>query len=149
MQNNITGTWQQVNTEYDHVPFKVQLANLNIRTTQNLQLPKNYSIELTAFYQTPSIFGRYKVEPYGEVDFGIQKKLKNNNERLRLAVTDIFSTFKFVWKTNMDTENYSKTTLQFRRATVSLTYSRNFGRNTVKTARNRNTGSTEERNRVN
>jgi len=149
MQNNIIGTWQQVSTEYDHVPFTVQLANLNIRTTQNWQLPKNYSIELSAFYQTASIFGRYKVEPYGEVDLGIQKKLKNNNERLRLAVTDIFSTFKFVWKTNTDTGNYSKTNLQFRKATIGLTYSRNFGRNTVKTARNRNTGSAEERNRVN
>ena len=115
---------------------------------QNFQLPKNYSVELTAFYQTASIFGRYKVEPYGKVDIGIQKKFKNNNERLRLAATNIFSTFKWVWLTNIETDNFSKTTLQFSKATINLTYSRNFGRNTVKAARERNTGSAEERRRV-
>ena len=148
MQNNIIGTWQQIGTTYANISLKVQLANLNIRTTQNFQLPKNYSIELTAFYQTASIFGRYIIEPYGEVDLGIQKKFKNNNERLRLAVTDIFSSFKFIWRTNMETENFAKTILQFSKATISLTYSRNFGRNSVKATRDRNTGSSEERGRV-
>jgi hypothetical protein len=88
------------------------------------------------------------VEPYGKVDIGVQKKFKNNNERLRLAVTDIFSTFKFVWLTNTESASFAKTTLQFSKATVNLTYSRNFGRNTIKAARTRNTGSTEERGRV-
>jgi len=149
MQNNITGTWQQASTtDNNNAPLKVQLANLNIMTMQNFQLPKSYSIELTAFYQSASIFGRYKVEPYGKVDVGVQKKFKNNNERLRLAVADIFSTFKFVWLTNIESSSFSKTILQFSRATINLTYSRNFGRNTVKAARNRNTGSAEERGRV-
>ncbi len=148
MQNNIIGTWQQIGTTYANISLKVQLANLNIRTTQNFQLPKDYSIELTAFYQTASIFGRYIIEPYGEVDLGLQKKFKNNNERLRLAVTDIFSSFKFIWRTNMETENFAKTILQFSKATISLTYSRNFGRNSVKATRDRNTGSAEERGRV-
>ncbi|MEP7372096.1 MAG: TonB-dependent receptor [Chitinophagaceae bacterium] len=148
MQNNIIGTWQQVSTTYNNVPLKVRLVNLNIRTTQNFQLPKNYSLELTAFYQSASIFGRYKIAPYGEVDLGLQKKFKHNNERLRLAATDIFSTFKFVWRTNTDAENFSKTILQFSKATVSLTYSRSFGRNSVKATRTRTTGSADERGRV-
>ncbi len=148
MQNNIIGTWHQVNTTYNNAPLTVKMANVNIRTTQNFQLSKTYSLELTAFYQSASIFGRYKVEPFGKVDAGIQKKFKNNNERLRLAVADIFSTFKFIWGTNVDTDNFSKTTLQFSKVTINLTYSRNFGRNTVKAARERNTGSAEERGRV-
>lgn len=148
MQNNVTGTWQQANATYNNSPLRIQQANLNIMTIQNFQLPKNYSIELTAFYQSASIFGRYKVEPYGKLDVGVQKKFKNNNERLRLAVTDIFSTFKFVWLTNTESTSFSKTTLQFSKLTANLTYSRSFGRNTVKAARDRNTGSTEERGRV-
>lgn len=148
MQNNITGTWQQASTWYNNVPLKIKLANVNIRTIQNLQLPKNYSLELTAFYQSASIFGRYKVEPYGQVDMGIQKKFKHNNERLRLAATNIFSTYKWVWLTNIETDNFSKSNLQFSRATINLIYSRNFGRKTVKAARERNTGSAEERGRV-
>lgn len=148
MQSNLTGTLQQVSTSYNNAPLKIKLANLNIRTIQNFQLPKNYSVELTAFYQTASIFGRYKVEPYGQVDIGIQKKFKHNNERLRLAATNIFSTYKWVWLTNIESDNFSKTNLQFSKATINLIYSRNFGRNTVKAARERNTGSAEERRRV-
>ena len=148
MQNNLTGTWQQASTTYLNAPIKIQQANLNVRTTQNFQFPKNYALELTAFYQTTSIFGRFKVKPYGKLDIGIQKKFKNNNERLRLAVQDVFSTFKFVWLTNVDTENFSRTTLQFSRVTVNLTYSRNFGRSSVKAAQARSGGSAEERGRV-
>ncbi len=148
MQNNIMGTWQQASTTHNNAPLKVQLANLNIRTIQNFQLPKNFSVELAAFYQSASIFGRYKVNPYGQVDIGVQKKFKNNNERLSLAIADVFSTYKWVWVTNIESQNFSKTTLQFSKATIKLTFSRNFGRNTVKAARDRNTGSAEERRRV-
>jgi outer membrane receptor protein involved in Fe transport len=148
MQNNITGTWQQAKASYNNAPLKIQQANVNVMAIQNFQLPKNYALELTVFYQSTSIFGRYKVEPYGKIDIGAQKKFKNNNERLRLSVTDIFSTFKFVWVTNTESTTFAKTTLQFSKVTVNLTYSRNFGRNTVKAARTRNTGSTEERGRV-
>ena len=148
MQNNVTGTWQQASTSYNGAPLKIKLGNLNLRTIHNVQLPKNYSVELMAFYQTASLFGRYRVEPYSQVDIGIQKKFKNNNERLRLAATNIFSTYKWVWLTNIETDNFSKTNIQFSRATINLIYSRNFGRNTVKAARDRNTGSAEERRRV-
>lgn len=148
MQNNITGTWQQANASYNNAPLKIQQANVNLMTIHNFQLPKNYSMELTAFYQSTSIFGRYRVEPYGKVDIGVQKKFKNNNEKLRLAVTDIFSTFKFVWLTNTESTTFAKTTLQFSKVTVNLTYSRSFGRNTVKAVRTRSTGSMEERGRV-
>ena len=148
MQNNVIGTWQKASTTYMNSPVKIQLASLNARTTQNFQLPTNYSLELTAFYQTASIFGRYKVEPFGQLDIGMQKKFKNYNQRLRLAVRDLFSTNKWVWVTNIDTDNYVKTYLQFSTTTVSLTYSRNFGRTSVKAARERSGGSTEERGRV-
>jgi hypothetical protein len=82
------------------------------------------------------------------VDFGLQKKFEKNNQRLRLAVTNIFSSFKFVWLTNTESPNFSKTVLQFNRVTANLTYSRSFGRSTVKAARDRKTGSAEERGRV-
>ena len=148
MQNNVTGTLQQASTTYQNAPITIQNANLNIRTTQNFQFPKDYALELTAFYQTTSIFGRFKVEPYGKLDIGLQKKFKNYNQRLRLAVQDVFSSFKYVWVTNVDTENFSRTHLQFARATVNLTYSRNFGRSSVKAAQERSGGSAEERGRV-
>ncbi|HET9278049.1 MAG TPA: TonB-dependent receptor [Flavitalea sp.] len=148
MQNNVIGTWQQASATYLNAPFKIQQANLNIRTTQNFELPESFALELTAFYQTTSIFGRYKLEPFGQLDIGIQKKFKNYNQRLRLAVLDLFSTNKWVFSTNVQDDSYSKTSLQFSKVTVNLTYSRNFGRNSVKAARARTGASAEERGRV-
>lgn len=149
VQNNLTGTWQQASGTLDNAPFEIKLANVNMRMMQNFLLPKNYSVELAGVYQSSSIFGRFKVKPYGQVDVGIQKKFKTKNQRLNLAVTDVFSTYKWVWVTNVESLNFSRTSLQFTRATINLTYSRNFGSNTVKASRGRNTGSAEESKRVN
>src|SRR5215204_73365 len=148
MQNNVICTWQQASATYRDTLRKFQQAHVNLRTTQNFQLPKNYAIELIAFYQTASMFGRYKVEPFGQLDIGIQKKFKNYNQRLRVAVHDVFSTYKWVWTSSLAGDEYTKTSLQFSRVTAYLTYSRNFGRNSVKAARDRTGGSAEERGRV-
>jgi hypothetical protein len=149
MQNNLTGIWQEASFNNEAARSKVNQANLNARIMQNFQLPKNYSAELSGSYQTASIFGRYKVKPYGQLDAGIQKKFKNNNEKLRLAVTNILSSYKWIWQTKTGNDNFSKTILQFSKVTVQVSYSRSFGRNSVKAARERNTGSAEESNRVN
>jgi hypothetical protein len=148
LQNNITGVWQQAGLSGETGISKIKQADLNIRISQNFQISNSYSAELTGFYQTASIFGRYKVDPYGQLDAGIQKKFKNNNEKLRLSVTNIFSSLKWVWQTNTGNDNFSKTNLQFSKVTVNLSYSRSFGRNTVNAARNRSTGSVEESERV-
>ncbi len=148
VQNNITGVWQQAGLASETGILKVRQADVNIRVSQNFQIGDKYSAELTGFYQTASIFGRYKVDPYGQLDAGIQKKFKNNNEKLRLSVNNIFSSLKWAWQTNTGNDNFSKTYLQFNKVTVNLSYSRSFGRNTVNAARNRSTGSAEESQRV-
>lgn len=148
LQNNITGIWQQASLNNETGVSKAKQAHLNIRISQNFQITESYSAELNGFYQTASLFGRYRVNPYGQLDAGIQKKFKNNNEKLRLAVDNIFSSFNFIWQTNTGTDNFSKTELQFSKITINLSYSRSFGRNSVKAARTRSTGSAEESGRV-
>ena len=148
MQNNITGIWQQASFADETKLSKVEQANFNVRVIQNFQLPKNYSAELSGSYQSTSIFGRYKVKPYGYLDAGLQKKFANNNEKLRLAFSNIFSSNKLTWQTDTGPDNFSKTVLQFNKVTVNLTYSRSFGRNSVKAARERTTGAAAESERV-
>ncbi len=148
IQNNITGIWQKAGLLDKNTKSTIKQAHLNIRITQNFQIRESLTAELNGFYQTASIFGGYKVKPFGQLDFGIQKKFKNNNEKLRLAVNNIFSSFKFLWLTTTGTENFSRTELQFNRITVNLNYSRSFGRNSVKAARARSTGAADESGRV-
>ena len=144
----MTGIWQQATLNDGDKRSKVTQANINLRVMQSFLLPRNFSMELNGSYQSASIFGRYKVKAYGQMDFGVQKKLKNHNEKLRVAYTNIFSSDKWVWQTNTGADNFSRTTLQFNKASVQLTYSRNFGCNSVKAARDRATGAAEERSRV-
>lgn len=148
LQTNLTGIWQKAAFNSEAGKSKADQAHLNIRISQSFQISKNYSAELNGYYQTASIFGRYKVKPYGQLDAGIQKKFRNNNEKLRLAVNNIFSSVKWAWQTNTGMDNFSKTELRFNGITVNLSYSRSFGRNSVKSARDRSTGSSEESGRV-
>ena len=148
LQNNITGVWQEAGLNNETGFLKVKQAHVNTRISQNFQISDSYSAELSGFYQTASIFGRYKVEPYGQLDAGIQKKFRSNNEKIRLSVNNIFSSLKWAWQTNTGNDNFSKTLLQFNKITVNVSYSRSFGRNTINAARNRSTGSAEESQRV-
>ena len=148
LQNNITGIWQQVGISNENGLSKFNIANVNISVIQNFQLSRNYAAEISGSYQSASLSGIYKVKPYGQLDAGIQKKFKHNNEKLRLSVSDIFSTNKYQWTTNTGNENFSRTILQFTKVTISLSYSRSFGRTSVKAARERALGSAEESRRV-
>jgi outer membrane receptor protein involved in Fe transport len=148
LQSNISGTWQQADLGNENKGLKVKQVNLNLRVIQTFTLPKDISMELGGFYQSASIFGRYRVNGYGQLDFGFQKKFKTHNQKIRLAYTDIFSTSKWIWRTNISDDNFARTTLQFTKATIQLTYSRSFGRNSVKAARQRMTGAAEEKDRI-
>ena len=89
MQNNITASWEELNAIYNDAPYVIKQNNVNLNTTQTFTLPKNYSIELSAYYQSPRLFGVYKVEGFGSVNFGVQKKLTKKGT-LRFGINDMF-----------------------------------------------------------
>jgi hypothetical protein len=90
------------------------------------------------------------MKPLGSVDLGLRKKLDNNKGSFSLTVSDLFNTN--VWRTYIDLPEYNLVTsfrLQFYPRTYRLTYTRSFGNNELKSTRKRDTGSEEERKRVN
>ncbi len=146
MQNNIITNWQQVNTSYNDVALRLEQANYRITTTQTFKLPKEYSVELFAFYQSSSLGGYSINKPFGTVNLGTQKKLNKGN--IRFNVTNIFRTLFLQFFTEIPSQNLnSGGKLIFSQRTFSLTYSRNFGNDKLKAKRNV-TGAEEERKRV-
>ena len=116
--------------------------------SQSFKLPNDFGIELSGFYQTTSLNGNVKFEPQGVLNFGIQKKLKNN-ARLTFNINDVFNSLKAIGVTDLPNENIFVTrTFDFSQRTFRLTYSTTFGNQKLKSSRNRNSGD-EERNRVN
>lgn len=122
--------------------------NLNIYGQQNFKLPAGFSLEISGWFGTPSIWGgTFKTKSQGSLDAGLQKKLFADKMTLKLSVTDIFVTApwrsKSVFEVADITANGGWETRQFR---ANLTW--RFGNKSVKTIRSRNTGNETETKRV-
>ena len=150
MQNNINVDWKQINTEYNNLPFRLQIFDYNLNTTQRFTLPKDFSVELTGLYYSDSYFGTYKTDPFYQVDAGIQKKLNNKKDVIRFTANDMFNSgshFRFTQYLPIQGV-ILKGDLNFGMVEYKLTYTHNFGNNTLKGKRERLTHAEEELNRV-
>lgn len=144
-----TVLWQESTTVEDLGTFTFDQTNFRINGNQTFTLGKDYTAELSGFYQTRSLVGNVKFEPLGILNFGIQKKFKGGS-RLAFNVSDIFNSLERVGITDIPEENiYIERAFDFSQRTFKLTYSASFGNKGVKKERDRKTGADEEKNRIN
>ncbi|RYZ46274.1 MAG: hypothetical protein EOO14_24790, partial [Chitinophagaceae bacterium] len=149
MQNNLVANKMNLAARYKGEALSVKMMNLNISSTQSFTLPKNFSTEVSAFYLTGSMFGIYRVKPFGSLNFGLQKKLRGEGGTLSLNITDISGPPRYRLSIEAPEHNLVTTSnLRFSVTTFKLTYTRRFGNNNVKEGRKRVTGSEEEKQRV-
>jgi hypothetical protein len=150
MQNNIQGNWQQLNASYSKGLFSVEQKNFSFNSSQNFTLPKNYSVELSGFYQSKGLFGATVTRSIGMANFGLQKRFGENNNKLRFAVTNLFDGGMIRGLTDIPAENiYVNLNLRFSQRTFKLTYSQSFGNKKLNEKRNRTSASAEEQRRMN
>lgn len=119
----------------------------DINTTNNFLLPKDWSAELSFFYQAPQLYGYLNLAELWMLNIGVQKNVLNKRGLIRLNATDIF------WHGNpAGVSNYSNYDEAFtvkrdsRQVSISFTY--RFGKNTVAPARRRSGGAEEEMKRA-
>jgi Outer membrane protein beta-barrel family len=149
MQNNLIGTWQEVNTYFDNNLIQLYNQNLQLVWINNFTLPKAFSAEIVGVYQTKALSGAAVTLPYRVLNVGIQKKFKDNLGTLRFGIDDVLNSAKLRFETNLPEYNVvSRGVLDFSQRTFKLSYSRNFGNKQLKGNRQRATGAEEERRRV-
>ena len=149
MQYNITGLWQQVNAVYKNKVLQLQQPNININGSQTFTLPKDFSIELSGFYQSPVLNGISLTRAFGSLDAGIKKKLGAKNGSLVLNAGNILNTIRFRENTDLPEQNLvAGLDLRFTHRIFKLTYTRNFGKEKLKQKRERLTGAEDEKSRV-
>lgn len=111
-------------------------------------LPKGYRIEVSGWYNSPSIWGgTYRTDALGSLNIAFQKKFFKEKLTTRLSFNDILFTSPWSGTTQfgnlfIDGSGGSDS----RQVAFSLSY--NFGNNEVKKERNRKTGLEDVNNRI-
>lgn len=149
-QNNITFIKQRVRTFYNDEPIELNLGNFSANSTHSFKISDSFSSELSVFYNGPSFFGSAKYDEVYGINLGLQKQFSDKWGTLKFSINDILDSIEFNGGTDLPEQNIkTNNTFDFFNRTFLLTYSRNFGNNKLKSSRNRETGSEEERRRVN
>jgi len=121
--------------------------NWSVMSDNTITLPKNYSLTMYGYYDSPSISGLFRRLGSYQLNVGAKKSFWNKNATLALKVNDIFNTNRF--RANLEYNNiktYWQNEWESRRINLSFTYK--FGNMKIKTARSRQTGTGDEENRV-
>jgi outer membrane receptor protein involved in Fe transport len=125
----------------------VEATFVSIFGQNTIQLPKDFNMEISGFYNSPGIWGgNFKTQEYWNVDIGIQKKFIDDRLNIRVGVSDVFR--GQVWEIENEfgtLQLLGRGGRESRRFKVNLSY--NFGNDKIKTRR-RNTGLEEEKRRT-
>ena len=113
---------------------------------QVLSFAKNWTFETSAFYRSIGLNGNVRIQPYGGLKIGLQKRLKNGAQ-LTFSLSDLLETIQNKGITDLPNENIFVAQLSdFSNRTISISYRHSFGNKNVE--KTREIKQAEERKRV-
>lgn len=126
----------------------IQATAFNIYMQHSFMLPKDFTFEISGWYNSPGIWGgNFATNEIWSVDAGIQKKLWNKRANIKIGIQDIFNSRG--WSGSNDFGGLAMTASggwESRQVKFNLTYL--LGNSEVKGSRNRKTGLEDESKRV-
>lgn len=153
------GTWWDMNTNLNvfYLGFEApDLAGRALKTGKtsfqfklqnNYTIVKGLTVELMGSYEAPLDYGTLSIGSRYAVDMGLSKSLLNKKASLKLAMSDVFNTNEQNITSaypGLKYNLYQKNDTQMGR--ISFTY--RFGKNEIKPARRRSTGTEAEQGRM-
>lgn len=126
----------------------IDQSTLSFYGQNSFKLPAGFSFEVSGWYSSPSVWsGTYLTKSMGSLDFAVQKKLMDDQLTVRVSMSDIL--FTSPWEADMrfgDLYIDGTGGWESRQVRVNISYA--FGNQNVKKARNRKTGSEDEKSRL-
>lgn len=147
MQNNISTYYQNYQTVYSDTPYQVKLVAFNLYTSNNFTLSKTLSAEVSGWYNSASQYGFYRAQPMGAFSIGVQKKLMDGKANLKLNVNDPFWMNQFRGRAMVQDIDF-RVGSRWESRRIMLTFTYRFGNQNVKSARQRNSATSAEQDRV-
>lgn len=113
----------------------------------SVKLGGGFMSQVNLHYETPTAYANYRFKALYFGNFGISKSIFNKRGSVRFICTDIFDTNSARYSSNLyNLDLYAKEKVETRSFRLAFTYK--IGKATVKAARRRNTGVTEEKSRI-
>lgn len=142
--NNINGNYNYFDIKDTTVALTTNTFAFNYQTTHTFTLPDDWKFEINAYYESPFVWGVYKIKPSYAIGLGVQKQLMNKKLNIKLNVSDITNREQFRGSARFgNIDMYINNRWQNRRVNLSLTW--NFGNSNIKAARERDAGSEQQR----
>ena len=154
MSYSLTGGWRRFKETYTAMPAEKTYYSGSFNFSQTFRLPKDFSAELSGWWNSPTWWGTIRAEGFGVLNAGVKKELKNNAGTLQLSASDVLRTtqirmhFGALTREAFATVSHVTYNPESRIfPIIKLTYSRSFGTE-GKTRRNAGAGSQDEIDRI-
>ncbi|MGK7395921.1 MAG: TonB-dependent receptor domain-containing protein [Candidatus Cyclobacteriaceae bacterium M3_2C_046] len=136
-----TGDAERIAIDVDQTTYNIYLKN-------NFIMPGDISLELSGWYNSPSVWGgTFRMDRMWSMNLGLKKSIMNDKGTINISLNDIFKTAN--WNGRMEYGGLVMDGIggnDSRQLRVGFTY--RIGNQKVKGARRRTTGLEEEKNRL-
>ncbi|RNI25911.1 outer membrane beta-barrel family protein [Rufibacter latericius] len=143
----LQGNLNKVSTPVQGEQYNQEQFSWDFSTDNNFTLPKNFSVQYSAYYSSPSVSGLFRNKASYLMSIGAKKTFMDGRATVSVKLNDIFDTSRFRANLNYSNVNmYWENEWESRR--LNLTFDFKFGNSKIKAARSRKTGTSDEENRV-
>ena len=147
IQNDASFYFYDYETQHLDNNIHRNVKSFIINTNNTFKLPRDFSIELSGYFQSAALWGISEFKPLGRLNFGIRKKLKKGTV-ITLSANDLFNNSVEKMETEATAGGPSTYMVyDWGARSFNLTFSHSFGNKGLK-AVNIQSGSETERKRV-
>lgn len=146
--NNVIFFYNKLNSpDVFGSPYNVGKLAFSLNTTHSIKINSTLNAEAIGHYESKQLEGTATTKAYYSADLGLSQSLDHKKFTVKFAVSDVFSSIKYVGFGNIPSQPYTFTYKPEGRV-FRLTGTYRFGSTEIKGARQRSKGSAEEESRI-